>query len=154
MHTTYDQHVWSKAHLWSHLRVRHLTRGGPEGLCRYPKTGVPTRAGSRRDSCGYPWPRDDGQFTTTQSVARPTRPPTVGSVSPRAPLVELLYSFDQRSRPPQVGPRPFHGPTEPPTQIKSTPLLQPEAEPPWDGPKPLSVPFGPSTRGGLVLLRF
>jgi hypothetical protein len=54
LHGTYDQHAWSKVHLWPHLRVRDLTQGGPGGLYRYPKTRVPTPDGPRQDLCGYP----------------------------------------------------------------------------------------------------
>ena len=44
-----DQHDGNKAQVWPHLRVRHLTRGGPGGLCRYLKNGVPPTAGTSRD---------------------------------------------------------------------------------------------------------
>jgi len=32
----------------------YLTRGGPGGYCRYPRTGVPPLAVSRQGSCSYP----------------------------------------------------------------------------------------------------
>lgn len=78
LHGTYDQHAWSKVHLWPHLRVRDLTQGGPGASIATPKLGYPLLMAQGRTCVAIRSHRVMSSPSRLRVWACPTGPPLLG----------------------------------------------------------------------------
>ena len=73
----------------------YLTRGGPGGHCRYPRTGVPSLAMSRQGLCNYPWLRPSSRTPVARSPDSLDNGP--GPVSRLGKIRERRVSRERRA---------------------------------------------------------
>ena len=73
----------------------YLTRGGPGGHCRYPRTGVPSLAVSRQGLCNYPWLRPNSRTPVVRSPDSLDNGP--GPVSRLGKIRERRVSRERRA---------------------------------------------------------